>query len=91
MGWMDKLGRFIPPPVTIPEPRQCALMDPHVIYGRLMKTKDGHNRLPGDTVWYVSNAAWPMTLGEYVVSVGRANDCTIVLADPNVSLHEEGT
>ena len=24
-------------------------------------------------------------LGEYVVSVGRANDCTIVLADPNVS------
>jgi hypothetical protein len=26
-------------------------------------------------------------LGEYVVSVGRANDCTIVLADPNVSRH----
>ncbi|MEI2699545.1 MAG: DUF3662 and FHA domain-containing protein [Microthrixaceae bacterium] len=24
-------------------------------------------------------------LGEYVVSVGRASDCTIVLADPNVS------
>jgi len=24
-------------------------------------------------------------LGEYIVSVGRANDCTIVLADPNVS------
>jgi hypothetical protein len=24
-------------------------------------------------------------LGEYVVSIGRANDCTIVLADPNVS------
>jgi len=24
-------------------------------------------------------------LGEYVVSVGRQNDCTIVLADPNVS------
>lgn len=26
-------------------------------------------------------------LGEYVVSVGRASDCTIVLADPNVSRH----
>ncbi len=26
-------------------------------------------------------------LGEYVVSVGRQNDCTIVLADPNVSRH----
>jgi pSer/pThr/pTyr-binding forkhead associated (FHA) protein len=24
-------------------------------------------------------------LGEYVVSVGRQGDCTIVLADPNVS------
>jgi hypothetical protein len=26
-------------------------------------------------------------LGEYVVSVGRQSDCTIVLADPNVSRH----
>lgn len=26
-------------------------------------------------------------LGEYVVSIGRANDCTVVLADPNVSRH----
>lgn len=26
-------------------------------------------------------------LGEYVVTVGRQNDCTIVLADPNVSRH----
>lgn len=26
-------------------------------------------------------------LGEYVVTIGRANDCTIVLADPNVSRH----
>lgn len=26
-------------------------------------------------------------LGEYVVSVGRQGDCTIVLADPNVSRH----
>ncbi|MHB1138798.1 MAG: FhaA domain-containing protein [Microthrixaceae bacterium] len=26
-------------------------------------------------------------LGEYVVSVGRQNDCTIVLGDPNVSRH----
>jgi Protein of unknown function (DUF3662)/FHA domain len=26
-------------------------------------------------------------LGEYIVSVGRQNDCTIVLGDPNVSRH----
>ncbi len=26
-------------------------------------------------------------LGEYVVTIGRQNDCTIVLADPNVSRH----
>jgi hypothetical protein len=26
-------------------------------------------------------------LGEYVVSIGRQDDCTIVLADPNVSRH----
>jgi hypothetical protein len=26
-------------------------------------------------------------LGEYVVSIGRQGDCTIVLADPNVSRH----
>lgn len=26
-------------------------------------------------------------LGEYVVSIGRQHDCTIVLADPNVSRH----
>lgn len=26
-------------------------------------------------------------LGEYIITIGRQNDCTIVLADPNVSRH----
>lgn len=41
-------------------------------------TRAGGLRLPtGDHV----------PLGEYVVTIGRQNDCTIVLADPNVSRH----
>lgn len=46
---------------------------------------EGESGLPPGSLLLPTGDRVP--LGEYVVTVGRANDCTIVLGDPNVSRH----
>lgn len=52
------------------------------VEGRLV---EGEGALPPGSLLLPTGDRVP--LGEYVVSIGRNNDCTIVLADPNVSRH----
>lgn len=46
---------------------------------------EGEGALPPGSLLLPTGDRVP--LGEYVVSIGRQHDCTIVLADPNVSRH----
>lgn len=53
-----------------------------VVASRFHESADG---LPPGSLLLPTGDRVP--LGEYVVSFGRHNDCTVVLADPNVSRH----
>lgn len=52
------------------------------VEGRLV---EGEGALPPGSLLLPTGDRVP--LGDYVVSIGRSNECTIVLADPNVSRH----
>lgn len=62
--------------------------DPEVRAGVLLlrsRFVEGENETPPGGLRLPTGERVP--LGEYVVTIGRQNDCTIVLADPNVSRH----
>jgi len=77
----ERYGFVGPIEVTIDE-------DPSIRGGVLVldaRFAEGEGGLPPGALLLPTGDRVP--LGEYIVSVGRQNDCTIVLGDPNVSRH----
>ncbi len=72
--------RFVGPVEMVIEPDSGVREGVLSVEGRFVESEDA--RTPGSLMLPTGDR---VPLGEYIVSVGRQHDCTVVLADPNVS------
>lgn len=76
----DEKYRFVGPVEVVVVPDPAARRGMLSVEGRYVESQDA--RSPGSLMLPTGDR---VPLGEYTVSIGRQHDCTVVLADPNVS------
>ena len=76
----DEKYRFVGPVEVVVEPDSGTRRGMLSVEGRFVEGEDA--RTPGSLMLPTGDR---VPLGEYTVSIGRQHDCTVVLADPNVS------